>query len=137
MASLLGLIVSRPMGLRSHHRGGRDPQPRHRRRPSRALRGLQGDRPVRGPRGHRAHAALVDRLRRVAGPGAPPGRLHSVSSFNNAGFALFSDNLIGFAGDPLILMPIAPVVVAGSLGVPVMMELRRELRPRKWRLHTS
>lgn len=62
---------------------------------------------------------------------------HSVSSFNNAGFALFSDNLIGFAGDPLILMPIAPVVVAGSLGVPVMMELRRELRPRKWRLHTS
>ncbi|MFN3353795.1 MAG: potassium transporter TrkG, partial [Brevundimonas sp.] len=25
---------------------------------------------------------------------------HSVSSFNNAGFALYSDSLIGFASDP-------------------------------------
>lgn len=87
--------------------------------------------------------ATVLTLRWLTAYDESPGRalhlgvFHSVSSFNNAGFALFSDNLIGFAGDPLILMPIAPVVVAGSLGVPVMMELRRELRPRTWRLHTS
>ena len=27
---------------------------------------------------------------------------HSISAFNNAGFALYSDNLMGFVGDPLV-----------------------------------
>jgi trk system potassium uptake protein len=66
------------------------------------------------------------------------GVFHSVSAFNNAGFALFSDNLIGFATDPWICLPIAAAVILGGIGFPVLLELRRQLRgPRQWSLHTK
>ncbi|WP_368784505.1 TrkH family potassium uptake protein [Arthrobacter sp. B0490] len=66
------------------------------------------------------------------------GIFHSVSSFNNAGFALFSDNLIGFAGDPWICLPICAAVITGGLGFPVLFELRRHFRyPRKWHMNTK
>ena len=65
------------------------------------------------------------------------GVFHAVSAFNNAGFALYSDNLIGFATDPWICLPIAVAVIFGGLGFPVILELRRHLhRPRQWSLHT-
>ncbi|MFB7297454.1 potassium transporter TrkG [Streptomyces rubiginosohelvolus] len=35
------------------------------------------------------------------------GVFHAVSAFNNAGFALYSDSLIGFVTDPWICLPIA------------------------------
>ena len=44
------------------------------------------------------------------------GVFHTVSSFNNAGFALYSDNLIGFATDPFICRPIATAVIIGGIG---------------------
>jgi trk system potassium uptake protein TrkH len=66
------------------------------------------------------------------------GIFHAVSAFNNAGFALWSDNLIGFVTDPWIILPIAAGVIVGGLGFPVLLELRRELRtPRLWSLHTT
>ncbi|MFP3907158.1 MAG: TrkH family potassium uptake protein [Acidimicrobiales bacterium] len=66
------------------------------------------------------------------------GVFHAVSAFNNAGFALFSDSLVGFLGDPIILTVVAVAVIAGGLGFPVVMELRREpLRWRRWSLHTK
>jgi trk system potassium uptake protein len=65
------------------------------------------------------------------------GVFHSVSAFNNAGFALFSDNLIGFAADPWICLPIAAAVIFGGIGFPVLFELRQRLRPRRWSLHTK
>lgn len=66
------------------------------------------------------------------------GMFHAVSAFNNAGFALFSDSLVGFLGDPIVLMVVAVAVIAGGLGFPVVMELRREpLRWRRWSLHTK
>jgi potassium uptake TrkH family protein len=66
------------------------------------------------------------------------GGFHAVSAFNNAGFALFSDSLIGFAGDPWICLPIAAAVIIGGIGFPVLLELRqRLLRPRRWSLHTK
>ena len=55
------------------------------------------------------------------------GVFHAVSAFNNAGFALFSDNLIGFAADPWICLPIAAAVILGGIGFPVLFELRRRL----------
>lgn len=65
------------------------------------------------------------------------GLFHSVSAFNNAGFALYSDSLIGFATDPWICLPIAAAVIFGGLGFPVLLELRRHLhQPRNWSLHT-
>lgn len=66
------------------------------------------------------------------------GGFHAVSAFNNAGFALFSDSLMGFTGDPWICLPIAFAVVCGGLGFPVLFELRRRWnRPRTWSLHTK
>lgn len=65
------------------------------------------------------------------------GAFHAVSSFNNAGFALYTDNLIGFADDPLICLPIAAAVILGGLGFPVLLQLRREFRrPLHWSMNT-
>lgn len=65
------------------------------------------------------------------------GVFHAVSSFNNAGFALFSDNLMSFATDPWICLPICAAIILGGMGFPVIMELRRRIRfPRRWTLNT-
>ena len=66
------------------------------------------------------------------------GIFHAVSAFNNAGFALYSDNLVGFVTDGWVSVTIALAVIAGGLGFPVWLELRRRgLRPREWTLHTK
>jgi trk system potassium uptake protein len=66
------------------------------------------------------------------------GLFHAVSAFNNAGFARFSDNVMGFAGDPAILLALAAAVIVGGIGFPVIFELKREpLSPRTWSLHTK
>jgi potassium uptake TrkH family protein len=65
------------------------------------------------------------------------GIFHSVSAFNNAGFALYSDNLMGFVDDAWIMLPICVAVIAGGIGFPVLFELRRRWRsPRLWTVHT-
>lgn len=72
-----------------------------------------------------------------AGRAVYQGVFHAVTSYNNAGFALYSTNLIGFATDPMICLPIALAVVVGGLGFPVLLELRRELSsPGLWSVHT-
>ena len=65
------------------------------------------------------------------------GVFHAVSSFNNAGFALFSDNIVSFRNDPFIELPIAFSIIIGGLGFPVIMELLRRTRPHRWSLHTK
>lgn len=65
------------------------------------------------------------------------GVFHAVQAFNNAGFALYSDSLIGFVGDWWICLPLALGVLAGSIGFPVLFELARHLRrPDRWSTHT-
>ena len=44
------------------------------------------------------------------------GIFHSITSFNNAGFALYSDNLVPFATDAWILVTIGATIIAGGLG---------------------
>ena len=56
------------------------------------------------------------------------GLFHAVSGFNNAGFSLFADSLIGFAGDYWILTPLMLCIVIGGLGFPVLYELWQRLR---------
>lgn len=64
------------------------------------------------------------------------GLFHSISAFNNAGFALYSDNLTGFNEDIWIIGPICAAIVAGGLGFPVFYELYRRWRtPDKWTVH--
>ena len=66
------------------------------------------------------------------------GAFHAVSAFNNAGFALWSDNLSRFVTDGWIMLPVAVAIIAGGLGFPVWLELRRRpLAPRRWTLHTK
>ncbi len=65
------------------------------------------------------------------------GVFHSISSFNNAGIALFSNNLMSFTTDWWICVPIALAIIAGSVGFPVIYELTRAAnRPKKWSTHT-
>lgn len=65
------------------------------------------------------------------------GVFHSVSAFNNAGFALYSTNLMGFAADAWVVWPICLAIIAGGLGYPVFFELLRTARrPRQWSAHT-
>ncbi len=66
------------------------------------------------------------------------GLFHAVSAFNNAGFALYSDNMTGFVSDPWICLPIALAVIIGGIGFPVILELRRQFRrPSRWSVHTK
>ena len=66
------------------------------------------------------------------------GLFHSVSAFNNAGFSSFSDSVMGFQADPVILGPIALSVVLTALGFPVMQDIRaNRLRWRRWSLHSK
>lgn len=65
------------------------------------------------------------------------GLFYSCMSFTNAGFALHSDNIMGFAPDALVVWPMCAAVVLGSLGYPVFFEVtRRWRRPRSWSVHT-
>lgn len=65
------------------------------------------------------------------------GLFHSVTAFNNAGFALYGDSLVRFAADPWICLTIAGAVLLGSLGFPVLFEVWRERRrPARWSIHT-
>ncbi len=72
------------------------------------------------------------------GDAAYLGLFHAVSAFNNAGFALYSDSLMGFVTDWWVSLTIAFAVILGGIGFPVLVELRSNIRsPRRWSLHTK
>ncbi|HEU4515462.1 MAG TPA: potassium transporter TrkG [Nocardioidaceae bacterium] len=139
LASLLGLLVSRRMGLRTRLNAAAE---------TKSL-GIGDVRTVlfgvfKVTVLFESTTAALLTGRFLVGYDEPLGRavyhgvFHSVSAFNNAGFALYSDSLIGFVGDPWICLPIAVAVIFGGLGFPVLFELRRHLRsPRQWSLHTK
>lgn len=56
------------------------------------------------------------------------GVFHSVSAFCNAGFALQSDSLVMFRGDPVVLLTFALLIVVGGLGFAVLAALWTRLR---------
>lgn len=65
------------------------------------------------------------------------GVFDAVMSFNNAGFSLNSDSLVGYAGDGLIILPICAAVFVGAMGFPVLAELFKGWRtPSRWTIHT-
>ncbi|MBP2334808.1 potassium uptake TrkH family protein [Saccharothrix coeruleofusca] len=65
------------------------------------------------------------------------GAFHSVSAFNNAGFALYATSLTPFATDAWVVVPVTVALVTGGLGFPVLFEIGRRLRGRllRWSLH--
>ncbi len=91
-----------------------------------------------------AAVALVLMVRFVVAYDEPVGQalwhgiFHSVSAYNNAGFALFSLSLMDFVADPWICIPICVATILGGLGLPVILEVLRERRrPRRWSVHTK
>lgn len=65
------------------------------------------------------------------------GVFHAISAFNNAGFALYPDNLTRFAGDWWICVPLMCAIIIGGLGFPVIFQLRHNLfKPHRWNLNT-
>lgn len=141
LASLLGLLVSRRMGLQARLTAAAE---------TKAV-GLGDVRSV--IKGVLVFTLLFEAVTAVAltlrfwlgydeslGRAGYLGVFHSVSAFNNAGFALWSDSLTRFVGDPWICLPIAGAVISGGLGFPVILEIRRQLRRtsqrrRSWSLH--
>jgi trk system potassium uptake protein TrkH len=60
---------------------------------------------------------------------------HSVSAFNNAGFALFSDNMTRFRGDWVVNFVITTLVICGGLGFLVLSEIGRLRQTRRLSAH--
>lgn len=51
------------------------------------------------------------------------GVFHSVSAFNNAGFSLFTDSLIGYQNDTISLLTLSFLIIFGGIGYFVLIEL--------------
>jgi potassium uptake TrkH family protein len=139
LATLLGLLVWRRLGLRSRLVAQAETKSLDISDVGRVVRGVAA-----ATLAVEAVVAAMLALRlwlaydEGAGRAAYLGVFHSVSAFNQGGFALWSDSLARFVTDPWICLPIAGGIIFGSVGFPVLIELRRELRvPRLWSLHTK
>ncbi|QXE21732.1 hypothetical protein B6N60_00409 [Richelia sinica FACHB-800] len=53
---------------------------------------------------------------------------HSVNAWNNAGFSLFKDNLIGYQSSPLVVFTITTLIIFGGIGYQVILEMYIWLR---------
>ncbi len=144
LASLLGLAVSRRLGLRQRLIAASE---------TKALR--------LGEVGSLLRAVIISStavevviavalLPSFLASGEGPGRatyhavFYGISSFNNAGFVVHEGGLSRWVGDPFVLLPVAIGVFAGSLGFPVLLAIANGLRrrngvrsgPARWNLHT-
>lgn len=139
LASLLTMVVWRRLGLRSRLTAAAETKALG---PGEVRSVLKGVLTITVAIEAAVAAALV--LRFALGYDESWGRasylgvFHAVSAFNNAGFALYSDNLVGFVDDPWVCLPIAFAVIAGGLGFPVWLELfRHRARWRQWSMHST
>jgi trk system potassium uptake protein TrkH len=64
---------------------------------------------------------------------------HAISAFNNCGFSLFSDNLIGYQGDVIVNIIVMSLIVLGGIGFIVEYEIFSKIRNFRYRvsLHTK
>ena len=61
---------------------------------------------------------------------------HSISAFNNAGFSLFSDSLMGYVDEPLIIFTISIQFIIGGIGFAVLSDIFHFGKWRKFSLHS-
>jgi len=64
------------------------------------------------------------------------GIFHAVSAFNNAGFSLFSDNMMGYSKDVVINLTIPILIILGGVGYLVLTELYHYRKKEILRLST-
>ena len=64
---------------------------------------------------------------------------HAISAFNNAGFALFSDSMMSFVDDPLVIFTLAGLFIFGGLGFTVIGDVSANWTRgfRAFQLHTK
>jgi trk system potassium uptake protein len=62
------------------------------------------------------------------------GLFHAVSAFNNAGFSLFSDNLMRYRGDITVNITITTLIIVGGIGFVVMTDIHKFIRKEVTRL---
>lgn len=139
MASLLGLLISRRLGLRNRLTAASETKALGMGDVRRVLVGV-----TKATFVIEGLVAVALTARFLLGYGEPFGTavyhgvFHAVSAFNNAGFALFSDNMMGFVADPWICLPLCAAIILGGIGFPVLLELRRAFcTPHRWSLHTK
>jgi trk system potassium uptake protein len=139
LASLLALAMSRRLGLRQRLLAQTEINVTRLGETRRVLLGAAAFSLL-----FEAVAAGVLTGRLWLGYGEPLGRaawlglFHAVSAFNNAGFGLYSDNLVRFVDDGWVSLTVTVAVIAGGLGFPVLIELvRLPTRPGQWSLHTK
>jgi trk system potassium uptake protein TrkH len=65
------------------------------------------------------------------------GLFHAISAFCNAGFGLFSDNLVSYQGDWVVNFTIMALIVLGGLGFSVLLELLRIVQGQQRWSHMS
>ena len=66
------------------------------------------------------------------------GIFHSISAFNNAGFSLFTDNMIGYRSDTIVLGVISFLIILGGLGYFVIIELHENKKfAKRITIHTK
>lgn len=138
LAALAGLVVSRRMGLRG-------------RRLAQVESGLDLGDVRKVIYTVLATAAIVETITFVlltgafwfhhdvtAGRAVLLGFFHAISAFNNAGFTLFDDSMAEYVTDPWVSLVVSGAVISGSIGFPVLMDLRALPRkPKRWSLHTK
>lgn len=134
LASLTGLLLVHKVSLHTRARTAAEGRPVHGGSARRAITAA-----VLLTLACEATAALIITLRLIFAYHLDPltalwtGVFHAVSAFNNAGFSTYSDNMMGFAADWFILVPIMGALIIGGLGYPVMTELVRHARGRTHR----
>lgn len=62
---------------------------------------------------------------------------HSVSAFNNAGFALFPDSLSRWVGNPVVNITVPALFILGGIGFTVASDVWRVRRWHRFSLHTK
>lgn len=62
---------------------------------------------------------------------------HSISAFNNAGFSLWSDSLMGYVGSPVVNITISFLFIVGGIGFTVLVDLWKSKTIRRLSLHTK
>lgn len=62
------------------------------------------------------------------------GIFHAVSAFNNAGFSLFTDSLVGYNNDFITLVTIGLLIMIGGIGYLVLVELYFKASRKKFML---
>jgi trk system potassium uptake protein TrkH len=62
---------------------------------------------------------------------------HAISAFNNAGFSLWSDSLMGYVGDPVVNILITLLFITGGIGFTVLSDLWHTKFFHRLSLHTK